>query len=420
MLFFVIYCCLLILLQLAGQKLPVVIHKTPFDKWKSINWTLQHLLSRSREIGHILSKKGTSNVFRYFANEQPLGKIDLTRAEKDYIEVVYSAQTFLEMLLNDTHDGFYYYASGDLGMLNLGDVATVDSHRSMTFPSHLQAFAELGQVNFWLGKSSVSAHTHYDTSYNLHHVVQGRKRFILFPPEAHSKLKLYPCLHQLYRQVSEDVAMMDREGRLNEFLREVGGFEVVLVDGDVLFIPPYWFHSVVTMETSISLNIWSQSEVFLIMEDIYKSPIPFEAEWGKIKLMKTLHYFIQIVVQGIIEESETLIMGIANFMMEYVYRRYEIILQQKDSQDVEQMLDNLRPSVREYCLKVDISQLLESGELKHIKDGAFQIVNLFSTIDSDPIRLINLGNYIEHLVWRILGSEDLIKLPIYVLECFKA
>lgn len=343
----------------------------------------------------------------------------MTNEEKDYIEVIYTAQTFFEILQNETSDRFYYYASGDLELLKLGDVATVDSHRSMTFPSHLKAFAELGQINFWLGKANVTAHTHYDTSYNLHHVVQGKKRFILFPPDSHYTLKLYPCLHQLYRQVSEDVPAMDKEGRLNEFLREVGGLKVDLMDGDVLFIPPYWFHCVVTVETTISLNVWSSSEVFLVMEDIYKSAIPFEDSWGRAKLMKVLHYFIRVLVQGVVGKSEVSTRDIAEFMLKYVYRRYETILQQRDSENVEQV-SKLREFVQqEYCLRVDISELLEIDELKYLKSRTMEIVDMFNTISLAPVRGLNLGNYIEYLVWTLVGTENLIQLPIYIYECFK-
>lgn len=57
----------------------------------------------------------------------------------------------------------------------------------------------------------------------------------------------------------------------------------VIIDvtpGEVLYLPPYWFHSVITVEPSLSLNIWCDSTDFTVMEDVLHSPIPFEGSWS--------------------------------------------------------------------------------------------------------------------------------------------
>ena len=376
---------------------------------------MDYLSTRSDEIGHVLSKRGTSPVFKYFASEQPLSENDLTRVEKNHIEVVYKAQTFFNLLQNETKDNFYYYASGGLEMLNLTDVLQVEALDAMTFPSHLKAFPGPGQVNFWLGKGGVTAYTHYDTSYNLHQVVRGRKRFILFPPEAHSKLKLYPCLHQWYRQVHQDVPKLDREQRLVEFLRELGGFDVELVDGGVLYIPPYWFHCVFTMETTFSLNIWSQSNAYLIMETVYRTPIPFEAHWGKVKLMRTLQHFIRVLIRESFAGSNVVAAKKVNVITEHVLKRYEAATEGRPSEKLQKKMEKI---VSEYCLSGDISQILEVDELDHLESRAREIAAMFLGIGSLSVRDISMGNYIEHLAWRMLGTEDLLKLPVYLHKCF--
>lgn len=406
---------LLFSLQLTKQKqrLPLVLHKTPFQSWDSSNWTIDSLSSKNVEIGRILSKKSPSNTFRYFAVEQPLSNIDFMTLEKDYVEVIYTARTFFD-LLRSSFDGFYYYANGGIELLNLPKPGSDESRRSLTFQSHLEAYSEPGQVNFWLGRANVTAHTHYDTSYNFHFVAQGRKRFILLPPRSYSRLKLYPCLHQLYRQASVDILA---EEDLAGFLREESGMVVDLEDGDVLYIPPYWFHCVVTLNTTISLNIWSQSESFLAMEGIYQSPIPFEAHWGRVKLMKTLHYFIQLLTQQILAASEYRI-GVSEFVRDRVYSRYDVVLTNKDSEIVSPILSELRPIVQDYCLAEPITQLLDEDSKTHLELGVRGIVEQFMEIQPWSVKEINLANYIEHLVWRILGTEDLPQLPLYLHECF--
>ena len=53
-----------------------------------------------------------------------------------------------------------------------------------------------------------------------------------------------------------------------------------LLPQQALYLPPYWFHTVVTVEASLSLNVWSNSDDYLLMEEVLASPIPFEADWS--------------------------------------------------------------------------------------------------------------------------------------------
>ena len=371
---------------------------------------MDYLSSRASEVGRVLSKQGTSPVFKYCASQQPLGEIDITREEVEYKEVVFRAKTFFDLLRDGSSEN-YYYASGGLEMLNLVNVSDdIDVFNAMTFPAHSEEFSGPGQVNFWLGARGVTAYTHYDTSYNLHYVVRGKKRFILFPPAAYSRLSLYPCLHQWYRQVGEDVPEIANDPeQLASLLREVGGFDVELVDGGTLYIPPYWFHCVLTVETTFSLNIWSQSETYLTMEAIYKSPIPFEAHWGRHKLMKTLQHFVTLLVLESFKSNDvTQITG-------SVHSRYDLAVRERLSLDKRKELEE---EASKYCLKEDIHKLLTAAELEHLEKRSREISAMFGQIGSISVREVNVGNYIEHLAWRMLGTEDLLQLPLYLQLCF--
>ncbi len=401
--------------------MPMVVLETPFKDHPASNWTLEYLSTRADDIGHVLCKKGVSPVFKYFASDQPLSENDATVQEKDYVEAIYKAKTFFDLLRQETKDQHYYYASGGLEMLNLGNLTTDDSiFNSMTFPSHSKAFSTSGQVNFWMGKGEVTAYTHYDTSYNLHYVVRGRKRFLLLPPEAHSQLELYPCLHQWYRQVGAmDIPKLLKgdQPQLNALLRKLGGFDVEVVSGGAIYIPPYWFHCVVTVETTLSLNIWSQSDAYLIMEDVYKAPIPFEAHWGTTKLMRCLQYFITLLIQLSCTDDSHSCAGKVNVMAESVRKRYELMTRNGFEQSQRRKLEE---TVSEYCLTVDIRLLLQDSEVQHLVQGAHDVAEMFRKINVESVREINLGNYIEHLAWRILGSEHLTHLQFYLLKCFSS
>ena len=383
--------------QLATQDNPIVLHRTPFDSWQSSRWTPSFLAGRPGA-PHILSKKGKDNIFRYFAVNQPLSNVETMNSEKPFQEVIYPRGKFFE-LLERPFDGYFYYSSGGIEMLKLSDtVYSEESLKMLTFPTH----KELGQVNFWFGKENVTAYTHYDTSQNLHAMVYGQKTFLLLPPSAYSELNLYPCLHQFYRQVHTNVLDAD----IAKSLR-TKPLEVVLNQGEVLYIPPYWFHCVITMETSISLNVWSNSEAFLTMENIFASSIPFEEEWGRKKLLKALNYFIQLLTAAIVLDNH-------DSFVHRVYSRYQPLLLHFSAEQ----LQNWTTGMEQYCLKGPIEHVLDVQSIQHIREGAQELTKQFRRIRPQAVKEINLGNFIEHLSWRILGTNDLLLLPFYLHECF--
>ena len=40
--------------------------------------------------------------------------------------------------------------------------------------------------------------------------------------------------------------------------------------GDMLVVPPYWFHHVETLEESVSINVWSDAPEYAIMNNMYE------------------------------------------------------------------------------------------------------------------------------------------------------
>ena len=39
--------------------------------------------------------------------------------------------------------------------------------------------------------------------------------------------------------------------------------------GDMLVVPPYWFHHVETLEESVSVNVWSDAPEYQLMNEMY-------------------------------------------------------------------------------------------------------------------------------------------------------
>ncbi len=74
---------------------------------------------------------------------------------------------------------------------------------------------------------------------------------------------------------------------------------MTLTRGDVLFLPAYWFHRVEShvrvsvfvlphqclQGLSLSLNIWIDSQPYVLMEDAFNLALPFDESWSPAKLV---------------------------------------------------------------------------------------------------------------------------------------
>ena len=109
------------------------------------------------------------------------------------------------------------------------------------------------QSNLWAGKAGLVTHTHYDAQYNFFVQLRGRKRFTLLAP--HVPLPQFSCLHPHYGHLSpapspfaapaaseRDVRKFEHDGlALTAYIAELG-------PGDMLIVPPFWWHHVETLE----------------------------------------------------------------------------------------------------------------------------------------------------------------------------
>ncbi len=131
------------------------------------------------------------------------------------------------------------------------------------YDSFLSLNPARSSINVWLGPRGATAHCHYDGYYNFYVQIYGRKRFVLFPPTAHQVLGVYPFLHPHHAQaitnvtqVLPELCTVDDGGNAKHASDDVGSKAVELrrlavvadlAPGDVLYLPPLWFHHVIAV-----------------------------------------------------------------------------------------------------------------------------------------------------------------------------
>jgi hypoxia-inducible factor 1-alpha inhibitor (HIF hydroxylase) len=84
--------------------------------------------------------------------------------------------------------------------------------------------------------------------------VGGCKRFALFHPKYYTSFYPFPLAHPCDRQSQVDMYNPNLE-RFPRFPEAVGVFATVH-PGDLLYLPPFWWHHVECRQDSISVNFW--------------------------------------------------------------------------------------------------------------------------------------------------------------------
>jgi hypothetical protein len=91
-------------------------------------------------------------------------------------------------------------------------------------------------------------HCHSDLHHILLHQIFGRKRVVLFPPEATGKLA--PLMH-----LSTVALERMTGGEQRDFVAYAGGLADELAPGETLFLPAAWWHHLYYLEDAMAMNL---------------------------------------------------------------------------------------------------------------------------------------------------------------------
>ncbi|KAL2240115.1 lysine-specific demethylase JMJ30-like [Sesamum indicum] len=112
---------------------------------------------------------------------------------------------------------------------------------------------EIRSLNAWFGPPGVVTPLHYDPHYNLLAQVVGKKYIRLYP--ASLSEELYPHSESMLSNFSQvDLDNID-EKEFPEAL-DLEFLDCILEEGEMLYIPPNWWHYVRSLTTSFSVSFW--------------------------------------------------------------------------------------------------------------------------------------------------------------------
>jgi hypothetical protein len=121
-------------------------------------------------------------------------------------------------------------------------------------------------TNVWMAHQGVAATTHYDPSHNVVLQVAGAKVWLLWPPEQLPALRLHPHSHPSRRQTRMQLLPLATQAPplaagagAHPGYSRTRALRVTVAPGQLLYVPPYWAHAVLTQEAGVSLSVVSPS-----------------------------------------------------------------------------------------------------------------------------------------------------------------
>jgi len=386
---------------------PVILKNTTINKWRAKRlWNPKYISENTETFLNV--QKHPNKTFSYFHEDHPMSKMEgIADSYKrgTYERVNMSSKEFFD-LMDKTPPYFYYAASANELGRPYNDLFPIESLmvKNSTWTadkSYLHRW-----TNVWFGPAGATTHNHYDISHNFYAQLYGKKRFILFPPEEYKNLYLYPFLHPgaQQSQVSLDDPNIDLKSFPN--FKNAVAYDAILEPGDVLYLPPLWFHHVVALTHSMSVSVWTRYPETISMYGTVRSSLPFERSWNKTMLVTAGKLYLRLLLDSLDGEGST-----ASFVSELVETRYQHLI---DTQP------NFLRKDASFCANALLPVTEE--ELYRANKDTFDAfiekqVQLFSSVPSKARRNIWLGNLCEQLALTVAGLESVPRFLVDLANC---
>ncbi|OQS06338.1 hypothetical protein THRCLA_01627 [Thraustotheca clavata] len=299
------------------KRVPAFLVAAPTNtQWNTSHWTLDHVLKNLPK--RVVVKHSITSTFRHY---DPTLELANVFPSKESTLKVHRRQ--LHSLITQTKNGSYYL-NDELVKLSTQLAKDINPIYNFVAPG----MENSAMVKLWLGGPSGVVNLHYDATHNVFHQIHGAKRFLLFPPEAYEGLYLYSRLHPSHRQ-----SQLDLSQSVSELIKHFPRFstaadmmiDVTLNPGDTMYLPPFWFHCVLTSSPSISVNVWSDAEELKFLNQAMSNPLPYlEAleEIGAIYDLNShlahLQLFLKLILSRLVEKPLSLAQKILENQAKYM------------------------------------------------------------------------------------------------------
>ncbi|WP_179415714.1 cupin-like domain-containing protein [Mucilaginibacter sp. E4BP6] len=196
---------------------------------------------REWDLGSLKGRFGNENTVVGFSNN---GIFD-PRENKISYERMSFAQAIDKI---NGEDGHRYYIQRHSLIDNFPELLD-----ELPTPEWIKDTDIIRSTNIWIGGGGCITPLHYDTFQNFFIQLSGKKKFTLFSP--YDSEILYPDSNPIFPYISKvNIENVDHEKY--PLFREAKKYELILLPGDLLYLPAYWWHQVASLDVSLSVNFW--------------------------------------------------------------------------------------------------------------------------------------------------------------------
>eukprot|EP00941_MAST-03F_sp_MAST-3F-sp1_P001547 g1547.t1 len=303
------------------QNQPIVLRNSIVTTWPATKWSPEHLADL---LGHSLvyaNRSKNNGIFGpYYAKHRPMHHIEEVRKAhlkgdfRDVIEI--SGKDFFSKLqgkcnknndsCGDQRNEWWWYLSQEIEKFGVDLEAQVHPFTELLRIGNTAKTS----INIWAGTAGVQTPCHFDGYHNFFVHLYGEKLFTIFSPDNQSILKPFPFLHPLYAQCSSSIPVS--QTRLEEE-HKYQRWKILLQPGDLLYIPPLYFHETEAVTSSISVNFWSgvteeeiAQELIALQTPISRSQHIFEEErsnYSTVTLAVLVWSVVKKVMNGNIQDT---------------------------------------------------------------------------------------------------------------------
>jgi hypothetical protein len=252
----------------------------------------------------------------------------------------------------------------------------------------------------WVSSAGSNTHLHFDQDYNVFVQMVGRKRFTLFAPSQTPFLHPYPRAHPLWHKSRLDFDRPDLM-RFPDYVH-ARSQEVELGPGDMLYVPPYYWHQVETLTTpSISLSTLSHDDSTRdAMSLIYKMDHKFDRLAKPRGQMFSLRLYLDLLLHEIFGNHPHETVRYFARLLNTRYRGLENLFRDEPS-----ICDAQKPR------GIPIAQHVYGDAVTDMK-----LVSPIFALLSGEVRDTLLADYIEDLAAPVVGADRLFSFFRY---CFQ-